>query len=256
MSYNNRIKTITSLDNPLIKRVVQLHAVKYRDLLQQYIAEGFRTISTIIKAGGNLITLFVTEEYVYDAQQLTTDEKHIIIVSSSVLQKISTLKTPNGLLAVFAIPMQPSFNALTEGIVLAQITDPGNMGTLIRSATAMNKKTVICIEGVDPYNPKVVQASSGAIANIILFSMSWNALLEHKKNLHLCALLASGGNSPEEINLRNTLIVIGNESNGIPQEWIDQCDEKLTLPMPGNFESLNAAVAGSIALYLAAMQKE
>lgn len=247
------IKEINSTENPLVKRVVQLHSSKYRDKYQEFIAEGFRTISTLITAKSKLITLFTTEEFLYDAQQIA-DDKDIIIVSDSVLKKISCAVTPSGLLAIFAIPEQPNFKIIEPGIVLAQIADPGNMGTLIRTAAAMNKKTVVCIETVDPYNPKVVQASAGAIGTVCLFRMSWADIVAHKNNLRLCALVATEGKQPEETDLRNALIVVGNEGAGIPETWIAQCDEKITLPMPGNFESLNAAVAGSIALYLAARQ--
>jgi RNA methyltransferase, TrmH family len=242
---------INSLTNDHVKHVVQLHASKYRSKLQEFIAEGFRTISTIVKAGNAPITLFVTEEFLYDAKQLV-NEKLIIIVTPEIMDKMSTSKTPSGLLAVFHIPAQPSFDTLGAGIVLAQVTDPGNMGTLIRTAAAMNKKTVVCVETVDPWNPKVVQATAGAISMVSIFCINWHDLLLNKKNIPLCALVPTEGVNPSSIDLSDALIVVGNESHGISDEWVAQCDEKITLPMPGNFESLNAAVAGSIALYLAA----
>ena len=249
MNYN--IKTITSPANPLIRHVVTLHAAKHRAESQQFIAEGFRTISTIIKAGNTPLNLFVIEDFLYDAQQLVKDS-NIIIITPEVMRKISTAQSPSGLLATFAIPQQPALDTLNAGLVLAQITDPGNMGTLIRTAAAMNKKTIVCINTVDPWNPKVVQATAGAISLVSIFRMNWNDLIRNKKNIPLCALVASQGQAPHTINLSNALIVVGSESHGIPEEWINECDAKITLPMPGNFESLNAAVAGSIALYLAA----
>ena len=244
---------INSLTNDHVKHVVQLHAAKYRSKLQEYIAEGFRTIATIIKANNTPITMFVVEDCLYDARQLV-NEKLIMVVTPEVMAKMSTSKSPSGFLALFRIPAQPSFDTLGAGVVLAQVTDPGNLGTLIRTAAAMNKKTVVCVETVDPWNPKVVQATAGAISLVSIFCINWQELLLNKKNIPLCALVATDGISPSAIDLSNALIIVGNESHGIPQEWADQCDEKITLPMPGNFESLNAAVAGSIALYLAATQ--
>lgn len=244
---------INSLTNDHVKHVVQLHASKYRSKLQEFIAEGFRTISTIIQAGNTPITLFVIDDFLYDARQLVT-EKLIMVVSPEVMAKMSTSKSPSGLLALFNIPAQPSFDTLGAGIVLAQITDPGNMGTLIRTAAAMNKKTIVCVETVDPWNPKVVQATAGAISMVSIFCINWHDLLLNKKDIPLCALVAAEGIAPNSIDLSNALIVVGNESHGISEEWVAQCDEKITLPMPGKFESLNAAVAGSIALYLAATQ--
>lgn len=245
------IKQINSLTNPLIKRVVQLHSPKYRDLYREFIAEGFRTISTLINTKSELFSLFVVAESLYDAQQIAPDSS-IVIVSESVMKKISTAKNPSGFLATFSIAPQPSLDTLSAGIILAQVSEPGNMGTLIRTAVAMGKKTVICIETVDPWNPKVVQASAGTIGQASIFCITWQDVIMNKKDLNICALVPTEGKKPEAADLKNTLIVIGNEGAGIPETWIAQCDEKITLPMPGNCESLNAAVAGSIALYLAA----
>ena len=247
------IKQITSPDNQLVKHVVQLHSSKYREKYQEFIAEGFKTISTLLHAESKLMTLFSTEEFLYDAKQIA-DDKKIMCVTPAVMQKISCSKTPSGLLAIFSIPAQPSFDQLGAGIVLAHIADPGNMGTLIRTAVAMNKKTVVCVETVDPWNPKVVQASAGAIGEVALFRITWHDLIHNKGDLPLCALVATEGKTPDAVNLHHALIVVGNESAGIPAEWIAQCDEKMTLPMPGKFESLNAAVAGSIALYLSTVK--
>jgi TrmH family RNA methyltransferase len=245
------VKKIDSNENQLIKHVVQLHASKHRNKHQEFIAEGFRTISTLVTAGSKLISLFTFEEFLYDAQQIAP-HTCIIIVAPAVMNKISTAQTPSGFLAVFQMPAQPSFDKLGAGIVLAQIADPGNMGTLIRTAAAMNRKTIICIETVDPWNPKVVQATAGAIGTVDIFCINWHDLILNKKDMRLCALVAAEGKNPQDVNLQDALIVIGNEGAGIPDAWVAQCDEKMTLPMPGNFESLNAAVAGSIALYLAA----
>lgn len=247
------IKQINSLTNPLIKRVVQLHNPKYRHLYQEFIAEGFRTISTLISAKSELISLFVVAECLYDAQQIVADSS-IIIVSESVMKKMSTAQNPSGFLAQFNIASQASLDTLSAGIILAQVSEPGNLGTLIRTAVAMGKNTIICIETVDPWNPKVVQASAGTIGQASIFSITWQEVIENKKNLNLCALVPTEGKKPEDADLKNALIVIGNEGAGIPEAWIAQCDEKITLPMPGKCESLNAAVAGSIALYLAATQ--
>jgi len=242
------IKTITSSQNPLIQRVIKLHEVKYRAKFQEFIAEGIRTIETLIKSNQTITTLFTTEEYIHDAQQLVPD-KNIILISTSLMKKISLATTPSNFLAIFAIPSQETIS-LNPGIVLAQIQDPGNAGTLIRTAVAMNKNTIICVESVDPWNPKVIQASAGTIGYANIFSLSWQELLQHKKQLKLYALIVSGGQNPYTINTQDALLVIGNEAHGIPQNWIDQCDKKITLSMPGTCESFNAAIAGSIALYM------
>lgn len=83
-----------------------------------------------------------------------------------------------------------------------------------------------------------------------IFQWDWAELLEKKGDIPLCALVVSDGRPPHKLHNVESLLVIGNEAHGLPQEWIDACEQKITLPMPGNVESLNAAVAGSIALYL------
>jgi len=244
---------ITSRTNPFVQEIVKLHTAKHRNNQQRFIAQGERTISTLVAAGYKPINVLITEEHIVTAQKLVADTK-IILVDQSVMEKISTTQTPSGMLALFHIPPQPSFDTFGPGIVLARISDPGNAGTLIRTAAAMNKNTVVFVEGVDPWSPKVVQASMGAIGLVKLFELTWQELTEHKGSQQLCALVVKNGKTPDAINLKDKLLVIGSETHGIPNEWINDCEKKLTLPMPGTFESLNAATAGSIALYLAATQ--
>ncbi len=247
------MKEITSRNNPLVKDIVALHQAKQRKKAHQFIAEGIRTCSTLVNAGYQPITVFVVETLFDQAKKFIAEEK-IILVSATVMKKISTATTPSGLLALFPIPPAPSLAQLTPGIVLVQINNPGNMGTLIRSAAAMNKTAVVVIEGVDPWHPKVIQASAGTIGLITIFQLSWQELIQNKGSLQLCALVVSHGRQPSEVNLSNALLVIGSEATGIPQDWLDNCDEKLTLSMPGKIESLNASVSGSIALYLSIIQ--
>lgn len=243
------MKIITSRTNSLIKHIAGLQSKKYRAEHQQFCAEGIRTISTLINAGLEPLALLATQEQLAEAQKLARDEL-ISIVPEGVMQKISSSNSPSGLLAQFAIP-QETVEDLTPGIVLAQISDPGNMGTLIRTAAAMGKKTVIIIGGTDPWSPKVIQASAGTIGMVRILEWEWHEVLEHKKALKLIALVVSDGKNPKDVALNNALLVIGSEGHGLPEQWISDCDAKITLSMPGNTESLNAAIAGSIALYLA-----
>jgi len=247
------MKKITALQNDLIKHVASLQGSKARIKSQEFVAEGLRTIQTMLQPNSNLVltTLFCTDQTVQLAQTLVP-ERQIVIVSELIMQKLSTNSSPADLLAVFKQrQLDPKVAQLTPGLVLAQIADPGNMGTLIRTAVAMGYKTVVIVEGCDHYNPKVIQASAGTIGLINIFKLSWPELLEHKHDLNLCSLIVQNGQKPNDLNLKNSLIIVGNEANGLPENWVKDCTQKLTIPMPGQTESLNAAVAGSIALYLA-----
>ena len=241
------MQTITSLDNPLVKRVIQLHEKKGRKEHQQCIVEGLRACETFFASNLRLYHLFVTDKMVTHIPPSCPQHK-IVVVAERVMNKISTTTTPSGMLAVFAIPT-PDPAQLETGLVLAQMQDPGNVGTLIRTAAALNKRSVIMVEGVEPWSPKVIQASAGTIASVDIFQWSWHDVLAHKGARTLCGLVVSGGKAPQELDLTNSLLVIGSEGHGLPAEWQKDCDSLLTLPMPGKTESLNAAVAGSIALY-------
>ena len=242
------MKTITSRLNKEIKLVHSLRNTKSRKKHNAFIAEGVRTVATLVKANQTLQQLYVTQHQLKAAEKLVVSN-NITLVDAHVMEKISTATTPSGIVGVFEIPAQPSTKQLNAGLVIARIHDPGNMGTLIRSTAAFSFNTVVVIEGVDPWSPKVVQASAGAIGCINLFRLSWDELLQNKKDLNLCALVVKHGKKPEELNFKESLLVVGSEAHGLPVEWIKQCKQKLTLPMPGKTESLNAAVAGSVALY-------
>ncbi len=244
------MKHITSLQNAEIQALVKLADAKGRKQQQRFIAEGFNTCSTLINGSMELLQLYTTGILLEQAGQLAP-ESLITLVTDNVFKKISQAVSPSGILGVFKIPPTPNPEKMGPGIVLVNISDPGNMGTLIRSCAAFGKKTVIVIEGVDPWNAKVVQASAGTSANVMLFELTWPELLTHKRELLLCGLVATGGKNPKEVALNNALLVIGSEAHGIPAQWQKECDQLLSLPMPGHTESLNAAVAGSIAMYVA-----
>lgn len=244
------MKKISSVQNAIIKSLVKLHSNKGRKDQQCFIAEGLRTIQTIMQELP-AVQLYTIDSLANQAVELTGDEETVTIVTSEVMQKISQSSTPSGILGIFEIPSQREFYELSSGIVLYELADPGNVGTLIRTTAAMNKNTVVCIGGVDPWSFKVVQSSAGTIVQTNIFRITWDELMEQKNGLQIAALVVQDGESPDKVNFSDMLIVVGSEAHGIPDESVRQCDAQITLPMPGNTESLNAAVAGSIALYLA-----
>lgn len=246
------MKKITSLNNEEIKNIVKLQESRERKKQNLFIIEGLRAFATAIEANLILKQVYITENNVDSVKQFCSDDQ-ITLVTELIMNKISSATTPSGILGAFNIPQNK--NKITEGIVLANISDPGNMGTLIRTAASCNLRTVIVIEGVDPWSPKVVQASAGTIALVNIVQLSWEKLISQnlilqKNKLQLYGLVVHGGDSIKNIKIDDALLVIGNEANGLPLQWQEQCDKLLTLPMPGETESLNAAIAGSIALYI------
>jgi len=243
------MKTISSRQNPEIKNCVTLKKKKERHAQGKFIAEGETVCATLCAAGWQPQQLYVTQQRLDIAQKMVADDI-ITLVTTEVMEKISQAHTPSGIVGLFQLPKTPQPERLSSGIVLVNVADPGNMGTLIRTCVAMGCTSVVVVDGADPWAHKVVQASAGAVANVDIFSWSWEKLLQNKGNKRLVALVVQNGTKLEKIDKKNSLLVIGNEAHGIPTAWAEQCDERVTLPMPGKIESLNAAVAGSIALYV------
>lgn len=215
-----------------------------------FIAQGMRTIGTIIDSGRiQLKAIYVKKELLEEVQKFCPDE-FITIVSQEALDRISSQKTASGILAVFYKPIFNNKIRINSGIVLCEISDPGNMGTLIRTAAAFDNKNIFIIGGCNPWSDKVVQSCAGTIANVNIIEISWQELAKAKGDLKLCALVAQNGENIENISQSGSLVIIGNEAHGINPKWLAQCQSLVTIPMNNNVESLNAAVAGSIALYL------
>lgn len=240
------METITSTQNNLVKEIAKLQTSKGRKELGQFVVEGLRACTTFIKNGYTPLYLFITEKI--DSPKF--DETETVLVTEQVMKKMSSASAPSGILAVFEIPANPSKELISAGLVMANVSDPGNMGTLIRSAAAFGYKTVVVVEGCDPYSPKVIQASAGSLPSVNMFIWSWKELIEAKQNLVLIALDAHGNKKPAEVYGNQNLFVVGNEAHGINPAWLKDCDKKVSLPMPGKTESLNAAVAGSLILAL------
>lgn len=248
------MKIIESRQNPEVKGIVALHERKNRTARNLYIAEGLRVCTTLLKSGQKLKQFYVTYPML-DAARDLVGESLVTVVSPEVMEKISGATSPSGIVGVFVLPTHQVPDAITRGVVLARISDPGNMGTLIRTCAALGHTTVAVVEGTDPWSPKVIQASAGTIGMVNLIPLHWHELTERTKNSTLCALIVNDGQAPEKLDLKQSVLVIGNEAHGIPEDWINACATRMTIAMPGNTESLNAAVAGSIALYIAATQQ-
>jgi RNA methyltransferase, TrmH family len=245
------IVQITSLHHPLIKELRKLHDHKGRDAQRRFIAEGVRTCTTLLTSPLACEYLFITPD-MHEAANGLHGSYQLCEVSEPVMKKLSTTTTPSGMLAVFKIPDIPHPDQLTTGLVLTHIADPGNMGTLMRTSAALGYTTLVVVEGVDQWHPKVVQASAGTIGALHIFPWSWDTLVQQciAQNITLSALVVDTGkdffSAP---HYEHELFIVGSEAHGIPRAWLADCHQLLTLPMPGNTESLNAGVAGSIALY-------
>jgi len=244
------MKIITSVHNEQIKHLINLVKKSYRLQHQQFAIEGIRAFSELTQVY-QPIAIYVTDEF-YKNNQCILNLQITTIVSDPVMEKTSNATTPSGIYAIFQIPTSKHLPKSGPGIILVNVSDPGNMGTLIRTAAAMNIKEVIIVGGTDPYSPKVIQSTAGCLAAINLHQTTFENLMN--QNLQLCALVVKDGKLPDQVNLHNTFLVVGNEAHGLTDQHINACQQKITIPMPGQAESLNAGVAGSIGLYLMSLQ--
>lgn len=239
-------KHITSLANPLIKEIVQLKNDKNENL---YIVEGLRAVESVLAQNKQSIKYIFTLEQFSHLFSHTIEAEKLIIVIDHVMEKISSMTTPPGILAVCEYKFAKNAPE-APGIVCYGISDPGNLGTLFRTAAALNIKNVVCIGGVNPLNQKVIQASAGTLPFLQIYKMTETAFLKTTRNSEIIALTPDGNKDINEIpKNKNRFLVIGNEAHGLPEHFVAQCSQAVKINMPGQAESLNAGVAGSIAMY-------
>lgn len=242
---------ISSIHNDLVRTTVRLHESKGRDAQKAFLVEGARACAPFLEAGWKPLIFWITTEHSAWALEQGVPESVLYRATESVMQKLSMAVTPSGVVGVFAQPNLTPSLPLESGVVLANIRDPGNVGTLIRTARAFNFAAFV-VDGVDLFSPKVVQATAGALAQGHVFRLSWESLVKkaQESKASLCAMVVSGGTPLKALPPhQNRLLVVGNEAHGLPAVWVAACQEQTTISMYGATESLNAGVAGAIALY-------
>lgn len=238
---------ITSTDNPLVKRLRRLHEVRHRRTEGAFLVEGIRAIAAFLGRAWQPLELVLAEDLDLPPEWAAWT---VTRASTTVLARLSQASTPSGYLAVFALPPAPALDRSAGGLILHGIADPGNLGTLIRCAAAFAIKQVVVIGGSDPFAHKVVQASAGELVMIDLHRYEAEQGLEMLAGgAPCCALVVRGGSDPRDLPQRPRWLVVGSEAHGLDEAALAACAERVTLPMPGGTESLNAAMAGAIACY-------
>jgi RNA methyltransferase, TrmH family len=229
-----------------IKLITSLHQKKFRLQHGLFLAEGIKVIQELLESNIELHHLYQTEP-LFDS--VSSSQKTLI--SQEELAKMTALTTPNNCLAVFKIPELTEITQKGLIIVLDDIRDPGNLGTILRLCDWFGIEQVVCSkETVDLYNPKVIQATMGSISRV---KVSYVDLLEwiQKTNLPVYGTFMTGTNIYKEKLPKEGIIVLGNEANGISKE-IEKCiQNRITIPRFGKLkktESLNVASATAILL--------
>lgn len=236
---------ITSVHNEHIKELVKLKEKKYRDQADCFLVETKHLVLEAYKAG-------LIKELILEQNELFPLDVPILYVSKEVLKKLSSVDSPSKVMAV--VYKKKEVREYGEKVlILDRIQDPGNLGTIIRSAVAFNIDTIICSpDTVDFYNPKVVRASQGMLFHIPIFVENTNKLIIKlkKEDYKIVGTKVTNGEDVRKASIYSHFaLVIGNEGQGISKDIEDLCDEYLYIRMNETCESLNASVAASILLY-------
>ena len=265
---------ITSKSNNTIKYICSLESKKYRNKFNKYVIEGIKMVEEIINSEGYAPEFIV---YSKDILEKTTIGSHflntlnssvnkynVVEVSEDVFRYMSGLETPQGVMAVIDknektiedLEETLKKNLNNKYIILDKVQDPGNLGTIIRSAASFGIKNIICTEGTtDAFSPKVIRSTMSGILKTNLFCIKQDETEKCIKMLKdsgyrvVATSLEAGSYITHEKIDDKTVFVMGNEANGVTKDILDICDTFVKIPMSNIMESLNVAVASSIVMY-------
>jgi len=236
-----------------VKYIQSLGQKKFRDEEAVFIAEGPKIVNELLQSPRtSLVNLFATREWMNANPRVlaSLSPGQLIEIEESYLKRISGLSTPNQLLGIFKKPITASLVLQNRvSLVLDNIQDPGNLGTMIRIADWFAVRYIVCSEhSVDAFNPKVVQSSMGSICRVEVFYKELKSFFSQYADIPRYATVLDGENVFTMRPLKVGLILIGNESQGISPELLKMSHHTISIPRKGEAESLNAAIAAGIIL--------
>lgn len=260
---------IQSSQNSKIKEIKALHLKKNRDSEGLYFVEGIRFVNDALDNDQAIIKAVISEklESVKGGKELieriTAVCSDCSIVTDKLFKEISDTQTPQGIVAVLEKSRYNIKNIIEEGssvVILDSLQDPGNVGTIVRTADAAGISAVIMTKGsVDLYSPKVLRSTMGSVFHMPVFQgIDINeaiGMLKESGYKIIASHLDGRNNYFDEDLTDRCAIIVGNEANGISKETAGMADRLVKIPMPGRAESLNASIAASIMIYEIVRQK-
>jgi TrmH family RNA methyltransferase len=240
---------LTSLQNPIVKHLSHLRQNRdYRDDNKSVLIEGRKIISEVCPF--HHTKLIMAYDISFIPPGVEADE--ILIVNEAIMRKVSGSQNPEGIIAEVDMPEAASFTGLKWIIALDGVSDPGNLGTLLRTALALGWEGAFILDNsCDAFNDKALRAAKGATFRLPIASGNWEKLKEIIKSNKLKPLAADmHGTDLGKVKVENgTLLILSHEAHGISSEASELC-EHIRIPMPGEMESLNVATAGGILMYV------
>lgn len=250
---------ITSRENPLIKLVAALQvSSEKRKRNGLFVLEGLRICKDACDNGIKFDKLIVSdaaaEKYAADTEKFSLISDECYKIPDSLFKKISDTKTPQGIIAVAKMPVTGSCGIDKNGkyIALENVADPSNLGAISRTAEALGANGIILSsDGCDPYSPKALRASMGTLLRVPVFvTESFDETLKSTGLKRYACVVDKTAESIKEQSFENgSVVMIGNEANGLTNSAKQSADVLVTIPMTGRAESLNAAAAAAIAMW-------
>ena len=260
------MQQITSKENKLIKHIIKLKEKKYRKEYNEYIIEGAKIVQEAIQEKVKIKQIIISENAINTdliLNHLKEEQQKInyIKVPSNIFKLISEVEKPQGVLAIIEKEKQEENIDVNQDIILAldDLQDPGNLGTIIRTADSVGLKQILISKGTtEAYNPKVIRSTMGAIFRVkIIECENLKETLKklQKNNFKVMVTDLNTDKSIYDIKLQKNVIIIGNEANGVSKEIKNMADTRAIIPMFGKTESLNASIATGVILYEYVRQK-
>lgn len=240
---------ITARKNPLLQQVRKLLASrKEREAAGLFVADGTKLLQEAVRWYPGLDTVILSE----GVEAEIPEHVRVIRVPGDVMESISPMKTPQGALFLCRLPEDKPFAPKPGMLILDGIQDPGNLGTILRTADALEIPVALLEGCADPYSHKVVRASMGAVFRQQPEQTTWTQLQNACKSQGIAlgvTALSDRAKDLREADLKNMAVVIGSEGQGVRKEILDNADAELIIPMNARCESLNAAVAATIVMW-------
>lgn len=244
------MKVITSTSNPFIQKIKSLKDKEARILFNEFIVEGENIVKDLPDFV-EVVYVFVEDTKINQYQYILDrySDEIVYSVPQKVMKLISDTTTPSGILVVVK-KKTTTFKKGSNVVVLDGVSDPGNMGTIIRTCVACGVKDIFAINTVDSTSPKVVRSTMGGIFRVNVIPTTYKELFSKLQGYDLLTLDMNGKDIFKENNIKKPFaLIVGSEAHGVSKILKEKCTTILSLPMVGQIESLNAAVSLSVALY-------